>query len=58
MSDLLAPSSGDFLKYDGTAWNASPKPSYVLDEISDVNAPAPANNDVLFFNQGTSAWEP
>jgi hypothetical protein len=50
VSDSLAPSTNDFLKFDGTSWNSAPKPTYTLDELTTVNAPAPANNDILLYN--------
>jgi hypothetical protein len=50
VSDTLAPTTDDFLKFDGTSWNSAPKPTYTLDELTTVTAPAPANNDILLYN--------
>ena len=43
VSDALNPSSGDLLTYNGATWTNAQKPSYNLDELTDVQVSSAAN---------------
>jgi hypothetical protein len=50
-----APSNGQFLKYNGTAWVPDSIPTInALDDIGNVTAPSPTSGDFLKWNG--SAW--
>jgi len=56
LSDLItgtAPSQ--LLQWNGSAWVVISM--LALDDLKDVNAPAPTNGQVLAYNTGTSKWE-
>lgn len=57
-----SPSSGDFLKYDGTNWIPE-TPAFLSDitseslgDLSDVAASAPSDGDVLQYSSSSSSW--
>ena len=52
------PSTGDLLTYNGTTglWVNSAKPSYTLDNLSDVVISSPTNNQVIAYNSTTGLW--
>lgn len=45
----------NFLRADGT-WNAPPGGGGDLDDLTDVDAPSPADGDVLTWDAGGSEW--
>lgn len=49
------PAAGDLLYIDEAILTVSALGT--LDSLTDVNVPAPANNDVVHFNNGTGQWE-
>jgi len=55
---LSSVSSGDVLVWSGTEWTANSvcNPTQ-LDNLTNVNAPAPTNGQVLRYNGTTSKWE-
>ena len=57
LTDVTAPSpsSGQFLKWNGTAWVPDSIPTInALDDVGNVTAPSPSNGDFLKWNG--SAW--
>lgn len=65
LSDLTnvvstAPTSGQVLKWNGTAWapgsdNASA--STAMNDITDTNISSPSDNDILYYDNATSQWK-
>lgn len=49
------PSSTTYLRGDGT-WATPAGGSGALDDLTDVDAPTPADGDVLTYDTGTSEW--
>lgn len=45
------------IEYDGGAWVTAPGGVSVLDDLTDVDAPAPGNGDALRFNSGSGEWQ-
>lgn len=45
------------IEYDGAAWVTAPGGVSVLNDLTDVDAPAPGNGDSLRFNSGSGEWE-
>jgi hypothetical protein len=44
------------IQYVGAAWITVPVSVALLDDLTDVNAPAPANGDVLAWDNGAGEW--
>ena len=54
-----APSSGQFLKWNGTAWVADSIPTInALDDIGNVIAPSPSDGQFLKYVTASAAWVP
>ncbi len=47
--------NGDKLVFDGSVWSGE---ADTLDNINDVNAPAPTDNQILTWNNGAGEWQP
>ncbi|WP_363735679.1 DUF2793 domain-containing protein [Sphingobium sp. LMA1-1-1.1] len=46
------------IEYDGAAWVTAPGGVSYLNDLTDVNAPAPADNDLLSWDEGAGQWVP
>jgi hypothetical protein len=54
-----SPTSGQFLKWNGTNWVPDSVPTInALDDIGNVNAPSPSDGEFLKYVSASTAWVP
>lgn len=54
---IVSPASGEYFQYNGSNWFNNSF-SQVLDDLNDVNASAPGDNNVLTYDLASGVWQP
>lgn len=54
---VSGPSNGQYLRYNGSNWVNVAKPSYLLDNLVDVDITSPADKALLVYEQSSGSWK-